>query len=86
MLYHVLSVKFQSLAFLRQICINTRRFYGQVRAEVGRVKFVFLMKFVNDLLRFLDPFINDQNVQDAAKAQAAAAQAAASAGLSSIYR
>ena len=65
---------------------RTRRFDGQVRAEVGRVKFVFLMKFVNDLLRFLDPFINDQNVQDAAKAQAAAAQAAASAGLSSIYR
>ena len=58
----------------------------QVEAKVGRVRVVFLMKFVNDFLRFLDPFINNQNIQSAVADTAANAQAAALVSLNSIYR
>ena len=58
----------------------------QVQASVGRVRVVFLMKFVNDFLRFLDPFINNQNIQNAVADTAANAQAAALVSLNSIYR
>ena len=58
----------------------------QVEASVGRVRVVFLMKFVNDFLRFLDPFINNQNIQNAVADTAANAQAAALVSLNSIYR
>ena len=58
----------------------------KVKASVGRVRVVFLMKFVNDFLSFLDPFINNQNIQNAVADTAANAQAAAIESLSSIYR